>query len=75
MRELPLQRLISGCYHPAMPQEGKVDLSDLYPGLDPEQLDHARQNFESYLGVIFRINERQAKDVPPEPVADPVKVS
>jgi hypothetical protein len=49
-----------------MPQEGKVDLSDLYPGLDPEQLDQARENLEAYLGVIFRISERQAKDGPPE---------
>jgi hypothetical protein len=52
-----------------MPLEGKVDVSNLYPGLDPEQLDQARINLENYLGVIFRISERQAKDVPPAPVA------
>jgi hypothetical protein len=42
-----------------MPKEGKVDLSDLYPGLDPEQLDQAEENLRRYVGVIFRISERQ----------------
>lgn len=53
-------------------KQGKVDLSDLYPGLDPEQLNQAEQNLRDYLGIIFRISERQAKgkeDVPPEAAA------
>jgi hypothetical protein len=58
-----------------MPQEGKVDLSGLFPGLDPTELDQARENLEEYLGVIFRISERRAKDVPSEPVAEPIRVS
>jgi hypothetical protein len=41
----------------------------------PSQLDEARENLEQFLGVIFRISERQAKDVPPEAVAEPVKIS
>ncbi len=49
-----------------MPQQGKVDISVLYPGLDPDKLDEARENLERFLGVIFRISERQPKDVPPE---------
>jgi hypothetical protein len=57
-----------------MPQEGKVDFSGLFPGIDPSQLDEAQVNLERYLVVIFRISERQAKDVPPEAVADPVTV-
>jgi hypothetical protein len=48
-----------------MPQEGKVDLSGLFPGLDPSQLDEARANLEAYLGIIFRIAERQARHTPP----------
>ena len=52
-----------------MPQEGKVDLSDLFPGLDPSQLDEAKANLEAYLGVIFRIAERQAKHTPPPEAA------
>lgn len=58
-----------------MPQQGKVDLSDLYPSLSPEELDQAEDNLRQYLGVIFRISERQAKDVPADPVAEPVRVA
>jgi hypothetical protein len=50
-----------------MPKKGTVDLSDLYPGLDPEQLEEARVTLGSYLGVIFRISEGKAKDFPPAP--------
>jgi len=40
-----------------MLQEGKVDLSDLQPGLDPEQLDQAREKlstvrFDSWLRAL-----------------------
>ena len=57
-----------------MPHQGKVDISNLYPGLDPSQMDLARENLEAFLGIVFRISERQAKDVPPEPIAEPVRV-
>lgn len=56
-----------------MPKQGKVDISKLCPGLDPRDLDQARVNLERYLGVIFRISDRQARDVPPEPVAEVVR--
>jgi len=58
-----------------MPLEGNVDLSGLYPGLTPEELEKVHLWYQQYLGIIFRISERQAKDVPPEAVAEPVKVS
>jgi hypothetical protein len=57
-----------------MPQQGKVDISNLYPGLDPSQMDEARENLEAFLGIVFRISERQAKDLPADPVTEPVKV-
>jgi hypothetical protein len=40
-----------------MPQQGKVDISNLYPGLDPSQMDQARENLEAFLGIVFRISE------------------
>jgi hypothetical protein len=75
---LSLRQTISlGGYHSYMPKEGNIDLSGLYPGLDPEQLDQAEENLRRYIGVIFRISERQDKgrtDVPPEAVAESVAV-
>jgi hypothetical protein len=40
-----------------MPQEGKVYLSGLFPGLDPSQLDQPEENLRQYLGVISRISK------------------
>ncbi len=54
-------------------KEDQIDLSGLYPGLDPDQLEQARVNLERYLGVIFRISERQARDIPPEAAAVKVR--
>jgi len=50
-------------YQWPMPLEGKVDISDLFPDLDPEQLEEARVNLKRYLGVIFRISERYTKQM------------
>jgi hypothetical protein len=33
-----------------MPQQGKVDISNLYPGLDPWQMDQAHENLDEWLG-------------------------
>ena len=56
-----------------MPREGKVDLNGLFPGLDPSKRDEVRENLERFLGIVFRISERQAKDMPADPVAEPRK--
>jgi hypothetical protein len=62
------------CYSSLMPQEGKVDLSGLLPGLDPSKLDEAEANLEAYLGVVFQSSDRKAREVPSAPVAEPVVV-
>jgi len=43
---------------PTMPLDDEVDLSGLFPGLDPSKVGEARENLERYLGVIFRVSER-----------------
>lgn len=45
----------------------------MFPRLDLSDMDVARENVEEFLGMIFRISGRQAKDVPREPITEPVK--
>ncbi len=59
-----------------MPKKGKVDISDLYPWLNQEQLDESRENLLRYLDLIIRIHAtRRARHRPADPVAQPLKVN